>query len=860
MKIWTDHTRPVFEPLSLYRTPSPPPELCWVSRVDAEFPGTEIITPFQKRTLAQMLTALRLSKVFFLGDGPGVGKGRVLAGLARLWRKHVGGTVHWVTANLTLASAAKQELARVGGVSLARSVSVSSYATFVHPFPTKRTALFITDEVHGKKKENCCMPVLQWICGLSAPVVFSSATPGLKVGMEECWRRLGVYGDGTGFSNWGSFAREIESTGAAGLELVSLDLKRRGVFLCRVLAPGNVTRLQVYLSPEQREMYDKCAGSYSSNRTPAGSNAIQFFRMLNLSLMMSDVLRYTDTYVNAGVSVIFSLKMTGACAENDHDSGCCALQRCARRCGIKIPANCPPDCLTQVLSHYTPELVAEITGRRTQVWHSQGVQHTRHKPSNRTEIRGFLSRAKNVAIVSATGSTGIDVQPKGGRVLHVVLELCSSSADTFIQQCGRSNRAYNPLPPEYVIPMTGLLVERTGFKDIGCDVERLYALSRGCRDCPFQCLKERRTTKDMIAGMIFELSVRLVFSMCSRKHDPHGDLEHIPACLDRLRPGGSRLRRERLLANRIQQHLRGTSGGGSESLQHLLVACLSTIYRCRAWITEWVRGSGETVEDCCRRMTPTTAQVARTVLNARTGPLRNVPPPLRELIVAYAAGSCIMTCPTVLYRELEGHLSYGGNLPRRALDNLAHSLPVLHQKDVDAMLVRAAREIEHEESEHDMVEIGRHLMKKNYDLQCAIRSVEKLKNGRLRLTCTFSVPERTTITCLDLIKSDGRLVETVGVDEDGYVICAYPGRRARTFTLDATMLGCSVPRDAYSQARTACTRYRTANLKVARRISGTYTISTVTALADWNNSTQRIVYGTSKDGYAFSGLLIGMCD
>jgi predicted RNA methylase len=251
---------------------------------------------------------------FFVGDGTGVGKGRVLAGIiADNWNQGRERAL-WLSVNNDLLESARRDLtdlgltnislARIndypanGEITLPRGVIFSSYSSLIAAAKSgeKRIdqiqrwlgpdGVVIFDEAH--KAKNALAggrgePTLtgQAVIDLQDPernaeyrVVYSSATGATDVRNMAYMTRLGLWGLGTSFpGGFQEFMQEIESGGVGAMEMVSRDMKALGMYLSGSISFGVCPqsgkaveyRERIHrLTPQQREMYDHAAGAWQA--------------------------------------------------------------------------------------------------------------------------------------------------------------------------------------------------------------------------------------------------------------------------------------------------------------------------------------------------------------------------------------------------------------------------------------------------------------------------------------------------------------------------------------------------------------------------------------------------------------------
>lgn len=251
---------------------------------------------------------------FFVGDGTGVGKGRVLAGIiADNWNQNRQRAI-WLSVNNDLLESARRDLADLGlaniplarinvyvpaaEITLPHGVIFSSYSSLIAAAKTgeKRIdqiqrwlgsdGVVIFDEAHKAKNAlagGYGEPTLtgQAVIDLQDPernpdyrVVYSSATGATDVRNMAYMTRLGLWGIGTSFpGGFQEFMQEIESGGVGAMEMVSRDMKALGMYLSGSISFGVCPqsgkaveyRERIHrLTPQQREMYNRAAAAWQS--------------------------------------------------------------------------------------------------------------------------------------------------------------------------------------------------------------------------------------------------------------------------------------------------------------------------------------------------------------------------------------------------------------------------------------------------------------------------------------------------------------------------------------------------------------------------------------------------------------------
>lgn len=251
---------------------------------------------------------------FFVGDGTGVGKGRILAGIIADNFNQGRKRALWLSVNNDLLEATRRDLTDLGlesiplgrindypaaaEITLPQGVIFSSYSSLIAAAKTGERridqirkwlgtdAVVIFDEAHKAKNALASgfgEPTLtgQAVIDLQDPernpdyrVVYSSATGATDVRNMAYMIRLGLWGIGTSFpGGFQEFMQEIESGGVGAMEMVSRDMKALGMYLSGSISFGLCPqsrkaveyRERIHrLTPEQREMYNRAAAAWQA--------------------------------------------------------------------------------------------------------------------------------------------------------------------------------------------------------------------------------------------------------------------------------------------------------------------------------------------------------------------------------------------------------------------------------------------------------------------------------------------------------------------------------------------------------------------------------------------------------------------
>lgn len=253
------------------------------------------------------------------GDGTGVGKGRIIAGVAVDNFNQGRKLTVWITKNEDLANEAHLHYRDVGGdpkkVTLfkprmklpSEGVVVLTYGQLGRksdgndpvtgkPIPTNLEHLLkelgpdfdgplLMDEAHvlegadrqGGDKGRAAKATNNSAIGRAAVVVqeslpqarvaYFTATSASEPGKLGWATRLGLWGKGTAFPTFTRFADTAKKSGTAFLEALALEMKTRGLYQARTIALNDgtdkgsvkVERIDVALDPRQKAIYNQLA-------------------------------------------------------------------------------------------------------------------------------------------------------------------------------------------------------------------------------------------------------------------------------------------------------------------------------------------------------------------------------------------------------------------------------------------------------------------------------------------------------------------------------------------------------------------------------------------------------------------------
>ncbi|KAK2972068.1 hypothetical protein RJ640_005088, partial [Escallonia rubra] len=298
---------------------------------------------------------------FFVGDGAGVGKGRTVAGLIwENWHQERRKAL-WVSVGSDLKFDARRDLDDVvhalnklpyskldsKSVGVRQGVVFLTYSSLIASSEKGRSrlqqlvqwcgpeydGLLIFDECHkaknlvpeaGGQPTRTGEAVLEIQARLpEARVIYCSATGASEPRNLGYMVRLGLWGAGTSFENFREFLGALDKGGVGALELVAMDMKARGMYVCRTLS---------YKGAEFEDMYRKAAefwaelrvellsaSAFLTNDKPNSSQLWRlywashqrFFRHMCMSAKVPAVVRLSKQALMEHKCVVVGLQSTG---------------------------------------------------------------------------------------------------------------------------------------------------------------------------------------------------------------------------------------------------------------------------------------------------------------------------------------------------------------------------------------------------------------------------------------------------------------------------------------------------------------------------------------------------------------------
>eukprot|EP00268_Persea_americana_P026498 TRINITY_DN2591_c1_g1_i1.p1 TRINITY_DN2591_c1_g1~~TRINITY_DN2591_c1_g1_i1.p1 ORF type:complete len:1271 (-),score=272.64 TRINITY_DN2591_c1_g1_i1:376-4122(-) len=314
---------------------------------------------------------------FFIGDGAGVGKGRTIAGL--IWESwhHSRHKTLWISVGSDLKFDARRDLDDVGASCIevhalnklpyskldSKSVGVRdgvvflTYSSLIASSEKGRSrlqqlvqwcgseydGLVVFDECHkaknlipepGGQATRTGEAVLELQDRLpQARVVYCSATGASEPRNLGYMVRLGLWGLGTCFSDFHNLLGALEKGGVGALELVAMDMKARGMYVCRTLSyeGAEFEVIEAPLEEKMKDMYKRAAEFWAELRVEllAASSCIpeekpnpqmwrlywashqRFFRHMCMSAKVPALVKLAKQALAENKCVVIGLQSTG---------------------------------------------------------------------------------------------------------------------------------------------------------------------------------------------------------------------------------------------------------------------------------------------------------------------------------------------------------------------------------------------------------------------------------------------------------------------------------------------------------------------------------------------------------------------
>lgn len=501
LSIGPPHPDPIVETSSLSAVQ--PPEPTYELKIKDELEDSKTLSCLQietlvyacQRHLQHLQNGTRAG--FFIGDGAGVGKGRTVAGL--IWEnwQHGRRKAIWVSIGSDLKFDARRDLDDVGATCVdvqalnklpyskldSKSVGVRegviflTYSSLIASSDRGRSrlqqlvqwcgsefdGLVIFDECHkaknlvpeaGGQPTRTGEAVLDIQAKLpEARVVYCSATGASEPRNMGYMVRLGLWGPGTSFLSFRDFLGALDKGGVGALELVAMDMKARGMYVCRTLSyeGAEFAVVEAPLDAKMMEMYKKAAEFWAELRvellsasaflTEEKPNSSQlwriywashqrFFRHMCMSAKVPTVIRLAKQALIEGKCVVVGLQSTGEAR----------TEEAVTKYGLELDdfVSGPRELLLKFVEEYYPlPEQPEETDQLDSVQGGEGdkeLQRKRQSRSSGISLKGRVRKVAKYETVSDEGSdedldSDSDVDSSGSDDEFQICDICTGEED-----------------------------------------------------------------------------------------------------------------------------------------------------------------------------------------------------------------------------------------------------------------------------------------------------------------------------------------------------------------------------------------------------------------------------------------------
>jgi len=323
---------------------------------------------------------------FLIGDGAGVGKGRTIAGI--ILENFLQGRKKaiWVSVSNDLKYDAERDLRDIGSFGIdvhflskmkygkinsslngyvKKGVMYATYSALIGESPSAQgkyksrlsqllhwcgpdyDGCIVFDECHraknlwtgsssgGGKPTKTGLTVMELQKKLpKARIVYASATGATEPRHMAYMVRLGIWGPGSPFTDFGEFLAAVEKRGVGAMEIVAMDMKLRGMYIARQLSFQGVqfridevelpekmkkiynesVKLWVELLHKFEEAAELISAEKKMRKTMWGqywSSHQRFFKYLCIASKVHHVVKTASEVIKMGKCVVIGLQSTG---------------------------------------------------------------------------------------------------------------------------------------------------------------------------------------------------------------------------------------------------------------------------------------------------------------------------------------------------------------------------------------------------------------------------------------------------------------------------------------------------------------------------------------------------------------------
>lgn len=456
---------------------------------------------------------------FLLGDGTGVGKTRTIAGViaqtsSNFKDMNKSFRCIWISTNTILEKNASEEMnimkdnnkifpklikfrnikKPVDEDHLVTYITYSSltrennYKKIINWLQLSDENLIIFDESHTAKNANSLTGkmVINLQNELKNPcVIYSTATAASDLKQIHYMIKLDIWKN-----NYNDFVKKLDRFGSTTLELIAIQLKIDGKMVSRHLGLQDIVIKikQCNLNEDEKVYYNELCKRWRTQSNDSifdsstNFDGLVFYRNLITHFKVRHLIKLIEDSLLNEESVVIGIQSTGEIAQKRNESSLLKdkfIQKNIDINGLDFPFN-PIDIIIQ---YFGKNIVSEISGRtmRPHIINNEIIGYE-NVPEPNQEIKSFQNNEKSIIIITKAGSAGIslhcELHSSVRRRHHIILET-PWSAESLLQQIGRTHRTNSELPPYYTIMVSNVPAEFRFFNGLSRKLENLGALTKG---------------------------------------------------------------------------------------------------------------------------------------------------------------------------------------------------------------------------------------------------------------------------------------------------------------------------------------------------------------------------------------------
>ena len=507
------------------------------------------VSKIQAETIMMILTKYEkinngLRSGFFLGDGTGCGKGRIIAGLIEELSCQGYNKALWLSVSQDLQYDSSRDLRDIKSNMETMNILDKKYKDTGVMFGTYNSfvkhqryndlvewlgkdfqGILVFDESHKAKqclrtKSKTAEKIIELQSTYPlARILYVSATGCSQVEHMGYMTRLNLWGKDNIHESFEEFVHETNKGGDFANEMIAMYLKKNGAYIARSLSYQKVTTSVTMIhTGEYEDIYQNAVMLVEEIRNSGliegkmkmmfGSCMLRFFKSFMLSFKIDKTLKMIEKCLEENMSAIVTLQSTWESHQKEsywekiaskhaphiilmklleymkfyYDDDEQKLDKCEMLISKVENTNLgnKMNVIDSIIHKFGKENVAEITGRKK--YCNENGKLVQRELTNIQEKEMFVNDQKRICVLSDAGSVGISLHDQNGkhRRFHIIMEF-PWSAEQFMQQCGRSHRSGQKSAPHYQLVMTSLVGESRFLSIILKRLRTLGALTNGNR-------------------------------------------------------------------------------------------------------------------------------------------------------------------------------------------------------------------------------------------------------------------------------------------------------------------------------------------------------------------------------------------